>query len=269
MAKSISVESNALDVVTWERAEIERSVVEASQTPDRSLRLGPRTRRRYLAPPADTCFPLEYAYHLLGNVAGKPVLDLGCGSGENTTLLALRGGDVTAVDISAALIDLAKRRLRVNGVDARVRFIVGSAHELPVPDDSFDVVFGIAVLHHLDLNRVAGEVARVLRPGGRAIFQEPVRNSKLVRFARALIPYRASDVSPFERPLTDGELAELGSRFSRMQTRAFSLPHVNVGQALPITRRHVDRLHDLDRRMLLAAPRLAKFAGIRVIELVK
>ena len=43
---------------------------------------------------------------------------------------------------------------------------------------------------------------RVLKPGGRAVFKEPVRASRLLRLARAFVPYRRSDVSPFERPLT-------------------------------------------------------------------
>ena len=45
-----------------------------------------------------------------------------------------------------------------------------------MPDASVDVVFGIAILHHLDLPQAAREVWRILKPGGRAIFQEPVRN---------------------------------------------------------------------------------------------
>jgi ubiquinone/menaquinone biosynthesis C-methylase UbiE len=51
--------------------------------------------------------------------------------------------------------------LAVNGVD--VEFIVGSAHDVPLPDESVDVVFGIAILHHLDLKLAARELRRVLR----------------------------------------------------------------------------------------------------------
>jgi SAM-dependent methyltransferase len=150
-----------------------------------------------------------------------------------------------------------------------VQFVVGSAHDLPVADGSVDLVFGIAILHHLDLRLVSREVHRVLRTGGRAIFQEPVRNSRLVRFLRSLIPYRAPDVSPFERPLTDGELAMFAERFSSMRTRAFGLPHVALGQVLPLIRRYTDWLYRSDAAMLRAMPRLSHFAGIRVIEVTK
>jgi ubiquinone/menaquinone biosynthesis C-methylase UbiE len=77
---------------------------------------------------------------------------------------------VWALDISEDLIRLAQRRLAVNGRAGTAQFIVASAHELPFPDASIDVVFGIAILHHLDLKLVSREVLRVLRPGGRAIF---------------------------------------------------------------------------------------------------
>src|SRR5262245_14569440 len=72
----------------WERAEIERSSVEATLTPDDELRVGPSTLRRYEAPPLDTAYPLEYAYALLGDVRDRRVVDFGCGSGANTALLA-------------------------------------------------------------------------------------------------------------------------------------------------------------------------------------
>ena len=110
------------------------------------------------------------------------------------------------IDISEDLLRLARRRLSVSGRDGGATFIAGSAHDMPFPDNSIDVVFGIAILHHLDLDLVSREVRRVLKPGGRAIFQEPVRNSPIVRFVRSLIPYRAPDISPYERPLTDEEL---------------------------------------------------------------
>src|SRR4051794_13888528 len=84
----------------WEDAEVARSSMEASLTPAETLRVTRRTRQRYLSPPEDTAYPLEYAYWLLGDVRDKTVLDLGCGSGSNTVLLADRGARVTGLDLS-------------------------------------------------------------------------------------------------------------------------------------------------------------------------
>jgi ubiquinone/menaquinone biosynthesis C-methylase UbiE len=252
----------------WERAEIARSSVEATLTADQALRVSATTFERYAHPPRDTAYPLEYAYHQLGDVTGKRVVDFGCGSGANSVLLADRGAHVWGIDISEELLRLAERRLEVNGRSG-VTFIAGSAHDLPFPDASIDVVFGIAILHHLDLGLVSREIRRVLKPGGRAIFQEPVRNSALIRFARSLVPYRAPDISPYERPLTDEELRRFSSGFSQSSARAFALPHVQIGQVLPAVRNHWRKLYAWDRALLHAFPRLARYASIRVISLTK
>lgn len=253
----------------WERAEIQRSDIEASLSAERSLVASPRTRARYASPPADTAYPLEYAYHELGDVRGKTVLDFGCGSGANTVLLANRGARVIAVDISESLLRLAGRRLAVNGAPGAAAFIAASAHDLPLPSDSIDVVFGIAILHHLDLALVSREVHRVLKPGGRAIFQEPVRNSAVLRFVRRLIPYRAPDISPYERPLFDRELRAFAAPFRDCRSRAFGLPHVRVGELLPPWRRNPETLYKTDKAMLAAVPPLARYAAIRVLTLTK
>lgn len=253
----------------WERAEIARSSVEASLTSDHRLRMDPVQMARYDAPPAATAYPLEYAYHLLGDIRGLRVVDFGCGSGANTLLLANRGAHVWAVDISEDLIRLGQRRLAANGRAGGAQFIVGSAHDLPFPDSSIDIVFGIAILHHLDLPLVSREVHRVLRPGGRAVFQEPVRNSRMLRLIRGLIPYHAPDISPFERPLTDGELQMFVEPFSRARTRAFCLPHVLLGERLPGIRRRIRPLYESDAAALRRLPALTYYAGIRVVEVTK
>jgi ubiquinone/menaquinone biosynthesis C-methylase UbiE len=253
----------------WERAEIERSSVEATLTPDQTLRVSAGTFRRYDRPEKDTAYPLEYAFHLLGDVQGRRIVDFGCGSGANSILLTNRGAHVWGVDISEDLLRLARRRLEVNNRHGEATFIAGSAHDLPFPDSSIDVVFGIAILHHLDLALVSREVRRVLKPGGHAIFQEPVRNSKVIAFLRSLVPYRAQDISPYERPLTDAEIKQFASGFSRWSVRAFALPHVQVGQVLPVLRNRVKQLYAWDRQLLHRVPWLARYASIRVIDLVK
>ena len=253
----------------WEEAEIKRSAIEASLTDESSLVAKMSIVKRYLDPPADTCFALEYAYHLLGDVSGKLVLDLGCGSGKNTIILALRGAQVQAVDISPELIALAERRMAINGVGERARFFTSSAHELPFADESVDVVFGMAVLHHLELRLAAREVRRVLRPGGRAIFREPVRNSKLIKFARSLIPYRSQDVSPFERPLTDSELEEFSSGYRKYRSKAFELPYFSVAKRLPVIRDHMNPVYRWNQSLLDRFPVLRFYASMRVVEMIK
>ena len=253
----------------WERAEIARSSVEATLTADQALRVTTATFERYAHPTGDTAYPLEYAYHQLGDISNLRVLDFGCGSGANTALLAGRGAHVWGIDISEDLLRLGQRRLAISGRAEGATFIAASAHDLPFPDSSVDLVFGIAILHHLDLDLVSREVRRVLKPGGRAIFQEPVRNSAVIRFLRSLVPYHAPDISPYERPLTDAELNRFASGFSRSSVRAFALPHVQVGQVAPVLKNHWRTWYAWDRALLSRASWLARYASVRVIVLTK
>lgn len=256
-------------VTEWEQAEINRSEFEAAHTPVERLIASEPNVARYMNPPRDTAYPLEYAFALLGDVSGKTILDFGCGSGENSLLLARRGAHVIGVDISTALLSLASRRLALNGLGDRAQFVVGSAHNLPLPDASVDAVMGIAILHHVDLKKAAREVHRVLKPGGRAIFQEPVRDSAAVRAVRRMIPYRAPDVSPFERPLRTKELKEFARGFTVHAWRAFSLPFVNLTWVVPALRPRIHDAYRIDKRLLGAMPWLSHFGGIRVIAVGK
>src|SRR5262249_58436676 len=127
---------------------------------------------------------------------------------------------------------------------------------------SVDAVRGIAILHHLDLAASAREVHRVLKPGGIAIFQEPVRDSRVVRFVRGLIPYKAPDISPFERPLTTRELHAFAANFEIIAWRAFALPFVNIAQVTPVLRPYLFPAHRFDRVLLEHVPQLAHFTSI-------
>jgi SAM-dependent methyltransferase len=263
------MESKSGDIEKWEAAEVVRSAEEAKHTDVADLRVKPDVIARYASPPSDTYYPLEYAYHLLGDVDGKTVLDYGCGLGDNSVLLAVRGARVVGVDISAELLELARKRLEQHNLTQQVELKAGSAHDLPIEDESIDVVFGMAILHHLDLGMASAEVFRVLKPGGRAIFLEPVRNSKFVAFIRKMIPYKNPDVSPYERPLTDAELSDFSRRFSRYRSRAFLLPFVNLAGVLKLPDRVVRALVAIDGRMLRSARFLGFYASTRVIEITK
>jgi SAM-dependent methyltransferase len=103
---------------------------------------------------------------LAGDVAGRRVLDAGCGSGPLLAELHERGAVATGIDASAGMIELARGRLGAE-VDLRVADL---ADPLPFPDGAFDDVVSSLVLHYLqDWGPVLGELRRVLAPGGRLI----------------------------------------------------------------------------------------------------
>ena len=263
------MEARSEEIHKWEEVEVIRSASEAQKKQTDDLQISAKTIERYSNPPSDTPFALEYAYHLLGDIKDKKILDYGCGSGENCVLLASRGAKPVGVDVSPELIELGKKRLAMHDLNDAAEFRVGSAHELPLEDESIDIVFGMAILHHLDLQLASQEVFRVLKKGGRAIFLEPVRNSKFVWFVRNLIPYQAPDVSPYERPLTDAELKDFAKDFSNYKTRPFALPFVNLIEILGLS----EKLHHsaiyLDGKILDKKSFVNNYATVRVIEMTK
>jgi len=254
----------------WERAERERSAQEASQEDFSDLKSDPKDIARYLNPPASTIHSLEFAFHLLGDIRNKTVLEYGCGDGINTILLANRSTRVLALDISPDLIEVARRRLKINGMSDGVDFIAASAHDVPLESESIDIVFGIAILHHLDLELSSKEVYRVLKKGGVAICQEPVRNSKTLKAIRKLIPYQAPNVSPYERPLTDQELNHFASNFSSYSAKAFELPTSSpVYNMLSLPRNITEALRRYDATMLKNFSLLRYYSPVRVIHMTK
>lgn len=263
------METSLKEIKIWENVEVERSASEAQKKHGEDLLISERVIKRYAAPEQNTPYALEYAYYLLGEARGKVVLDYGCGAGENSVLIASRGANVIGVDISPELLEIAEKRLEAHGFADNAEFRVGSAHELPLSDESVDVVFGIAILHHLDLSVSSKEVFRVLKKGGRAIFFEPVRNSKFVGFVRNLIPYRQPDLSPFERPLTDAELKEYAKDFSSYKSRAFSLPFVNLIEILGLPDKYLHSAINIDGKILKKESFLNYYASVKVVEMTK
>ncbi|WP_240796545.1 class I SAM-dependent methyltransferase [Streptomyces sp. RFCAC02] len=103
---------------------------------------------------------------LAGDVAGRRILDAGCGSGPLFAALRDRGALVTGLDSSAGMVELARRRL---GADAALH-VADLSDPLPFADDAFDDVVASLVLHYLeDWGPTLAEMRRVLRPGGRLI----------------------------------------------------------------------------------------------------
>lgn len=156
---------------------------------------------------------------LLDPRPGKRILDVGCGVGLWASLMAGRGAEVWAVDISPESCATARRCAEINGVQDRVHVRVASAYELPFEDGFFDAVHGHNIVHHLDPSPFGAELARVLRPGGIAVFSENSANNRLLMWARDRlcgrfgIPKWSSDD---EYPLTQPRVAEFGQRFENL-----------------------------------------------------
>lgn len=146
-----------------------------------------------------------------------------CGTGTAIDLFAERYVEAVGVDISAEMLERAARE----HAGRPAAFIQGDATDLPLADSSFDSVVMLGGIHHInDRAALFAEVARILKPGGRFIFREPVSDFFLWRWLRAVI-YRLSPLLDHatERPLhfrdTVPPLQSLGFKVDHWSTHGF------------------------------------------------
>lgn len=119
----------------------------------------------------------EYAWpeveSFLDDRSATRALDVGCGNGRHTELLAERASSVVGIDLSRELLREAAVRARDRGFADTVDLVHGEAASLPIADDTIELAVYVATLHHLSPRetrvRSLDEVARVLRPGGTAL----------------------------------------------------------------------------------------------------
>jgi len=130
----------------------------------------------------------------LGRGRGRTALDLGCGEGRHTILLARQGYDVTGVDLEPLALRKAKAYLRRSGLSARLE--VADALDLRCPDGAFDLVLDYGCFHHVvtrDWARYRRGIARVLKPGGHlllSVFSTKFRHSPEERRTRNWLVHR-------------------------------------------------------------------------------
>jgi ubiquinone/menaquinone biosynthesis C-methylase UbiE len=202
--------------------------------------------------------------------AGKNVLDYGCGPGYLTKYLFEEGAvHVTGIDVSEGEIEQARESAEKEGFADRSRFLAADAHATGFPDDSFDLIVGTSILHHLDLRVALEELRRILRPGGRAVFLEPLVHNPLLRLGRALTP---SARTPDEHPLTtsDWEMcASIFDDFHHYEHEFLTIPLMPLNLILPLAvqRAFARRVGELDDRVLARFPATRKYARISFLVL--
>jgi SAM-dependent methyltransferase len=205
----------------------------------------------------------QYRHLLASRCRGLTVLEYGCGEGESAIELADHGAIVRGIDISNRRVERARE---LAAGRKNVAFDVMTAEELSFEDDSFDVICGMSVLHHLNLERALAEVARTLKPGGEAIFLEPLGHNPLINLYRRLTPrFR----TPYEHPLVMRDLELARRHFGSVDAEFF---HLTSLFAVPFRRfaffPHVlSALDRLDRGLFTVAPYSRKYGWIAIISL--
>src|ERR1017187_2444440 len=141
----------------------------------------------------------------------------------------------------------------------RVDFRVMDAEVLEFPDDSFDLICVVAILHHLDLDKSLAEIARTLRPGAAAIFLEPLAYNPIINLYRRLTPHlRTED----EHPLTMTDLKGASRFFGEVAATYFHL--LSLGAAplhrMPGFEKAVHVLEAADRLLFRLVPFASRYA---------
>jgi SAM-dependent methyltransferase len=199
---------------------------------------------------------------------GTEVLEFGCGPGFFAPYLASRGAAVTGIDISETAIAQARARAAREGVTGNLTLRVMNAETLDFPAHSFDLICGVAILHHLDLDRAYGEIARTLKPGGRAVFLEPLGHNPVINLYRRMTPsLRTED----EHPLLSRDLRLADRYFQERHTHFFTL---NSLLAVPFRNtaffnRLLDACDAADRLLFRTLPPARRLAWQVVIEMAQ
>jgi glycosyltransferase involved in cell wall biosynthesis/SAM-dependent methyltransferase/GT2 family glycosyltransferase len=197
---------------------------------------------------------------------GSRVLEYGCGTGSRAFELARRGAFVHGIDISPVAIEIASRTARELGVADRTAFSVMDAEALELPGRSVDLVCGTSILHHLDLERAYGEVARVLRPAGQALFLEPLGHNPAFNAYRRMTPgVRTRD----EHPLRVADLAAARAHFGALELEHFGLlsPAAAAVHGHASFERVAGALRATDRRIFATVPALRRWSWTVVMAL--
>lgn len=152
--------------------------------------------------------------------AGERVLDIACGTGNTALAAAARGAAVTGLDLTPELLDVAAARAADAGI-AGITWLEGDAEDLPFPAGSFDVIVSsCGLMFAPDQPRVAAEVARVTRPGGRVAIQAWSRDGgagRMFDVTNAHAPVPPGMPSPFDWADETAVRRLLGKAFVEMR----------------------------------------------------
>lgn len=231
----------------------------------------------------------EYAFAVsaLGDIKGKRILNPGCGAGEEAVYLAINGAQVFAFDISNGMLEVARKLAFKFKLENSIDFRKMNTEELDYKDQSFDLIFGNSILHHINIKKSAPEFSRVLKKRGRAVFIEPLFYNPVINYYRRI----ANIVrTPSEHPLKFSDLAILKKHFGAVRHFEFQfLTLIIFCYFFLIQRIHPNRdrywkkiiregerykkafkiLFAVDKILLWAFPFLRRFCWIIVIEASK
>lgn len=169
----------------------------------------------------ETLFSLKH----ISPIEGKKILDIGCGCGEAALYFIRSGAFVDAMDISSGALDILRQRAQRFAFTQRLRIIKSPAEHLPQQSEFYDNVYGYGILHHVDIEKTIREVHRVLKPGGKAVFIEPLSYNPAIKVYRWI----CRDLrSPMEKPVRYEDISGIRRIFSKCEQKEFQLTTILI-----------------------------------------
>ncbi|MFB5266666.1 methyltransferase domain-containing protein [Paenibacillus enshidis] len=206
-----------------------------------------------------------YREKLLASHKDKQVLEYGCGLSAYSYFLAREGAAfVRGIDISDVAVEKANAKAEQEGLAHKMEFLVMDAEKLEFPDNTFDLICGNGILHHLDLHKSYRELARTIKPDGKAIFTEPLGHNPLINWYRNRTPnIRTED----EHPLMMDDIQLASQYFGKVETRYFFLATLALSpfRKARFFRNMVSACDAIDRVLFKALPFLRKHAWMVVM----
>lgn len=233
------------------------------------LEIDPGMFRRY-AEPRDLTDWRQLAAILLGDLTGKTLLDYGCGMGEESIYFAKLGATVTGIDISEVGVASLKKRAEFHKLPVTARQM--RVDPTTFPDASFDRIHGLGILHHVGIGAGLSEVHRLLKPGGVAVFLEPLGDNRVIEAVKTWLMRNARFLGEFdhvtdhERNLDWNEIRTETARFASATTFPYHLLY-RLKRFLPKSGLALARR--IDHAVLTLFPSLQTFAGGVAIRVVK
>lgn len=172
-------------------------------------------------------------YHLASELyqGGSTLLDFGSGPGENALRFTKIGYQIEGFDISESNVAVSRKLFEKYDCADKGNFQVSPAEILPYQDNTFDMIVGVDILHHVDIKKSVTECKRVLRPGGTAIFREPVevpvldaiRNLSIVKFFAPKTKSFELHITDDERKLNSEDIKIVKSIFPSTEIKRYSI----------------------------------------------
>ncbi len=151
------------------------------------------------------------------NAKNSEILDYGCGVGPIIEkVIKFNPKKITGIDISDVSISKAKEKF-VN-ISSKVELLVDNCEYTNFDNNKFDIVYGLGILHHLQISKCINEISRILKPNGTLLFIEPLGTNPLINFYRFLTPRsRSKD----EHPLKPRDFNMIKEKFKNVSIKYY------------------------------------------------